>query len=626
MDLLGTLSFKSWLGDIVGSELYGARRVATFRSGDNVFVYVASPFDAGIQIAQLAPDGTLTRVAAVNDTFALGLDFVDGLQVVTVGGTSFLVAAGAGDDALNVFRILSDGKLELKTVQRNPAANLLDGAWALSQATIGGKSFVISAAQNSDALAVWQVGADGSLTLTGSVAKSTHPGQPLDGVFRVVTATAGNKTFVIAATDGGDSAMSVYELTSTGALVFASATPVANLMARGLHAARFDGASWVFAGSAWDNGALMAWQVRSDGSLVLRQTFEDTATFGRFTAITTTMVEGVPFVLASDFNAGRVGVFTFTAAKGFTLIRSIADASIFAGASGLEVVEHGGRLFVVLAAQSASTVSSIEIGGGDDQLLGSEGADRIMGLGGNDTLLLKGGNDLGYGGIGDDSLAGGDGRDTLFGGDGNDTLRGDAGNDLLEGGAGADLLDGGAGVDTAAYTASTAGVRVDLAAGTANGGHAAGDVLTGIENLTGSAFGDLLGGDARANLLRGLAGNDTLNGGGGNDTLDGGGGNDRLNGGDGADVLIGGAGKDTMTGGRGADVFVLATGSGADTITDFTPGLDRLDLAGTVFTGFAQVQAALTAVSGGSLLTIGADSVLLQGLQPGALQPGDVLF
>ncbi|MFN3294308.1 MAG: M10 family metallopeptidase C-terminal domain-containing protein, partial [Gemmobacter sp.] len=91
-------------------------------------------------------------------------------------------------------------------------------------------------------------------------------------------------------------------------------------------------------------------------------------------------------------------------------------------------------------------------------------------------------------------------------------------------------------------------------------------------------------------------------------------------------VLIGAAGKDTMTGGKGADVFVLATGSGADTITDFTPGLDRLDLSGTVFTGFAQVQAALTSVSGGSLLTIGADSVMLPGLQPGALQPGDVLF
>ena len=46
-------------------------------------------------------------------------------------------------------------------------------------------------------------------------------------------------------------------------------------------------------------------------------------------------------------------------------------------------------------------------------------------------------------------------------------------------------------------------------------GEAAGDILTGIENLRGSAFADTLVGDGGANVLSGGAGEDQLWGGGG---------------------------------------------------------------------------------------------------------------
>ena len=74
--------------------------------------------------------------------------------------------------------------------------------------------------------------------------------------------------------------------------------------------------------------------------------------------------------------------------------------------------------------------------------------------------------------------------------------------------------------------------------------------------------------------------------GGGNDVLLGGNGADVLDGGLGNDILIGGAGSDSLTGGVGSDVFrylsVLDSplGSGADHITDFVHGPDRIDLSG----------------------------------------------
>ena len=100
-------------------------------------------------------------------------------------------------------------------------------------------------------------------------------------------------------------------------------------------------------------------------------------------------------------------------------------------------------------------------------------------------------------------------------------------------------------------------MRIDLAAGTASGGSAAGDTLSSIENIIGSAYNDTLTGTSAGSELSGQAGNDLLTGGGGNDRLNGGGGND---------VLTGGADADVLTGGFGADVFVFRL------VSDSAPG------------------------------------------------------
>ena len=65
--------------------------------------------------------------------------------------------------------------------------------------------------------------------------------------------------------------------------------------------------------------------------------------------------------------------------------------------------------------------------------------------------------------------------------------------------------------------------------------------------------------------------------------LDGTAGNDRLTGTAQADLLQDGAGADTLTGGAGADIFVFASDGQTDTVTDFDPSEDRLDLSGWAF-------------------------------------------
>ena len=115
-------------------------------------------------------------------------------------------------------------------------------------------------------------------------------------------------------------------------------------------------------------------------------------------------------------------------------------------------------------------------------------------------------------------ITGTPGHNALYGTILPDTIEGLAGNDTLFGSAGADVMDGGEGdTDRADYIDSPAAVDVSLLTGLGSGGDAAGDTLTGIEELAGSLFDDTLTGDDGANRLLGREGDDTLSGGDGND-------------------------------------------------------------------------------------------------------------
>jgi len=173
------------------------------------------------------------------------------------------------------------------------------------------------------------------------------------------------------------------------------------------------------------------------------------------------------------------------------------------------------------------------------------------------------------------------GHDSFVSGADVDTISGLGGDDILVGGAGADALNGGVGRDTVLYWSSSAAVTVDLSTGLGSGGSALGDVLTGIEIVQGSAFGDTLSGSTLSDNLQGMNGNDTLFGDAGNDqlygqagddALDGGAGNDMLSGGEGNDTLRGGLGADHMDGGSGDDIYQISRGDGQDIINNIGEG------------------------------------------------------
>ncbi|MEZ5877819.1 MAG: LamG-like jellyroll fold domain-containing protein, partial [Tepidamorphaceae bacterium] len=98
-----------------------------------------------------------------------------------------------------------------------------------------------------------------------------------------------------------------------------------------------------------------------------------------------------------------------------------------------------------------------------------------------------------------------------------------------------------------------------------------------------------LNGTSADEIIIDVLGHDSLSGGDGNDILFGLSGSDLMDGGDGDDILFGGPGADVMTGGAGKDTFVWQDGDlqpTPDTITDFNPTEDLLDLAGLLDSAF----------------------------------------
>ena len=134
-------------------------------------------------------------------------------------------------------------------------------------------------------------------------------------------------------------------------------------------------------------------------------------------------------------------------------------------------------------------------------------------------------------GCGDDTQTGGSG-----GSGGATGGSGGAGGETVDGGGGAggDAINGGLGSDTASYFDALTGVYMAIGDFGNATGDAAGDTLSGVENIEGTFYNDILSMDGAANVLDGAGGNDCILGGGGDDSL---------TGGEGADVCLGGPGN-----------------------------------------------------------------------------------
>jgi Ca2+-binding RTX toxin-like protein len=201
------------------------------------------------------------------------------------------------------------------------------------------------------------------------------------------------------------------------------------------------------------------------------------------------------------------------------------------------------------------------------------------------------------------------------------------GNNVITTGLGADTIYGGYGSDRV-----VAGAGDDLIYGYGAAGTSAG----ASNSYAALDLADYLDGRGGNDRIYGGGGNDTIVGGEGNDRLWGGSGSDRIYGGNGNDIISSGAGADKIWGGSGQDTFVYGYNPGSsemsydaqdgiDTIADFTPGADKINLQGYGITADA-LQVVDTAAGLELHFVAIYEDTQINLLGVHALQAGDIVF
>lgn len=334
--------------------------------------------------------------------------------------------------------------------------------------------------------------------------------------------------------------------------------------------------------------------------------------------------------------AGNVeSIYAYNAQNTIRLGAGGAQQIVLSGSAAAQEIRSVGwlgSLQVYAGDQVNVQATTVVVGtGGAGYIQTSKGNDRITtGTGLVDSINTYDGNDtitVGVGGV--RNLLTGIGNDILNLTNGSaDWIDTSAGNDTVTLGVGGArfvamgtgddtislaemqpsanlIVQGDVGNDTANLSRFTNGVTVslNLAGAAQNFGqvNAGSFSLIGIENLTGTAKADSLEGNVAANTLIGGAGADTLIGLAGNDRL------------------IGGLGNDVLTGGAGLDTFVFLPTDNADRITDFTIGLDHIELRAANAVSditFAQVGTSVR-------LTFGTLSILVENQTVATMQDQD---
>ncbi len=569
--------------------------------GGVTYLLVAAGGTSSLSVVAVQPDGSLMVTDHVGDTLDTRFQGVQTLATVVVGDRIFVIVGG-GDNGLNLFTLLPDGKLLLVASQLQVPGMGLHNSTAIEAVNVGGVIEVFVAGEGlgitrlrldpgvlspmlvGGALNDTLIGGAGGDLLSGGAGQDSLSGGfgndiLMDGTgMDTLSGGAGADIFVLTR-DGADDVILDYQLgvdrldlTAWGRIYSVDALGIVQTAT---------GATISYLGE------VLVVQ-SANGQPINPSVFLSADLFGLWHI-------GGDMAVAGMRLTGVPGVDTLQGGSGDDVLVGSTGADVLDGGAGFDLADYGEALggqridllFPTLNTSLAIGDRHISVEG----VIGGYGPDNIRGTYGDN--VLRGEGDVDY----------------LFGRRGNDVLDGGIGDDVLLGGVGADTLIGGTGRDRAQYSESTAALLVDLQYMQYNTGEALGDVFSGIEGVAGSSFNDTLFGDSYANQLFGRDGADALIGRGGHDYL---------NGGAGADTLNGGAENDTMRGGTHADTFVF--NAGRDVIEDFRlSDHDRLSiedgLYGGGLTADQVVSAYATVVGSTAVFDFGNSNMLtLQGI------------
>jgi len=521
--------------------------------------------------------GTLDRLGdarASQSAYLDGVGFI-GMRVTLVeqeaGGSRYLHVARETGSGIETYRIEATGALTSIGRIEDTATSYAATVAAMATASLGGRDFLIAASQSEHGLSVFEIGQTGALVLRDSLGAAEF--LPIDTPVSLQTVEIDGQTFVLLAAQGSSS-LTALRLSPDGTLDFTDqvndqlVTRFGTVTA--MDVAQVQGQTVVAV--AGNDGGVTLWTLSPSGRLILRDTLVDTVPAA---------LGGVTQLLFAD-TAGGLELFAVSAGENGIARMRVDLTALGQGGTGA----NGGSGRDVLFAEAGG--GALSGGAGDDILVDGAGVDILFGGAGADEFVFASDarddelrdfdpaedriNLSAYPMMG--SLADliviptSDGARLTMGGE---SLRivthnaqpldmgalsgvllfenthvlprdprpfaGDGAPDLFVPTSAADTMDGGAGIDTVDYSGAAASITLDLAQSSQNAGAAFGDVITNVENVIGTQWGDTLKGDAQSNRIEAGDGNDRIEGQGGMDWILPGLGDDSIDGGGGADMV-----------------------------------------------------------------------------------------
>jgi Ca2+-binding RTX toxin-like protein len=512
---------------------------AVLQIGGATYFYAARMGESTIYTYAVAANGTMTLTGSkVLDGAHPGVD-IGSMIPVTVGGQNFLISLSLEADVVRAFPVGANGALGNATSVGAPQGLGINGPSAVEVVAIGGTTYLIVGSTNSSSISVIGLAADGTMFVTDHVIDTLDT--RFQGVQSLATAQIGDRVFVIAG--GGDDGLTVMTLMPDGRLLACGQL----LGGPGLQIDNItDFTARVVGGVielfiATEGAGITRLQI-DPGTLspIQTGTLSDATLTGTADGDMIVGGDGAELIqggLGDDILGDGGGCDTLFGGAGADIFVLSADGQIDRIADfqfDIDKIDLSawGRIYSLSALTITATMTGAIITWGDEvlELVTPNGMPLVPG-----NFQLSD-----FIGLWHSLPTPPDPANLRYGTNQVDVLTGGSGDDMFIVSTGADTINGGAGFDTIVLTGATAGVRVNLDAPNHNTNIATGQIYLSIEGIIGSYYSDTLTGNGDANRIEGLDGNDKLTGGAGNDSLFGGNGNDTLLGGLGADVLDGG--------------------------------------------------------------------------------------
>ena len=107
-------------------------------------------------------------------------DGARGLEVIEIGGATYLYVAGTSADAIGIYRVFADGSAQPVGTVEDAATGTLNGVGGFASATVGARTFLYATSESDDAVTVFEVQPDGTLVFVEAVLDAADVAYQMD--------------------------------------------------------------------------------------------------------------------------------------------------------------------------------------------------------------------------------------------------------------------------------------------------------------------------------------------------------------------------------------------------------------------------------------------------------------